>query len=310
MEKLFNNLVIIFSTFCCCFAQSIDSSMAVSASPDGVESKVVIITAEVNPVNFKPTAYRFSLFPRHRPSEVYISRMFFPGDSLQVVLPENILEADTLANIASLEPVGGSFEKSYRLFTKRSESIDLGTFIIKEKSDIVKLSVIDGQKDIVVSRPKVKIFQSGKIIFNTTLDSSGYGRLRIPITRNKEIPLNMLIDTDGEYPIWRGLLEVSEGVSRKTIALSSMDLMQGESLFRVLRDLTPFRKGPENGAEILFLLNEDDHVVISRSAGDRLYGRVRLDLHNKQSSNYFNGWILSNDVQYLETLASEVKNEK
>ena len=142
MEKLFNNLVIIFSTFCCCFAQSIDSSMAVSASPDGVESKVVIITAEVNPVNFKPTAYRFSLFPRHRPSEVYISRMFFPGDSLQVVLPENILEADTLANIASLEPVGGSFEKSYRLFTKRSESIDLGTFIIKEKSDIVKLSVI------------------------------------------------------------------------------------------------------------------------------------------------------------------------
>ena len=41
-----------------------------------------------------------------------------------------------------------------------------------------------------------------------------------------------------------------------------------------------------------------------------LYGRVRLDLHNKQSSNYFNGWILSKDVQYLETLASEVKNEK
>ncbi|GIS36190.1 MAG: hypothetical protein Ct9H90mP7_1980 [Candidatus Neomarinimicrobiota bacterium] len=62
-----------------------------------------------------------------------------------------------------------------------------------------------------------------------------------------------------------------------------MDLMQGESLFRVLRDLTPFRKGPENGAEILFLLNEDDHVVISRSAGDRLYGRVRLDL---QISNH------------------------
>ena len=59
--------------------------------------------------------------------------MFFPGDSLQVVLPENILDADSLANIASLEPVGGSFEKSYKLFSKQSDVIDLGIFDVKKK---------------------------------------------------------------------------------------------------------------------------------------------------------------------------------
>lgn len=309
MVRAFKNTLIIFSSLLFCFAQQEDSLKVGLQSLKKIESDVIIISAEVRSGNLNPTAYRFSVFPRHRPSEIYISRMFFPGDSLQVVLPENILDADSLANIASLEPVGGSFEKSYKLFSKQSDVIDLGIFDVKKKSDIVKLSVVDGQTGSPVLKPTIKIFQLGKVLYQTVLDSSGYGRLRIPIDRNREIPLYALIDTDGRYPLWRGSIEVSQGVSSITLALNSMSLMIGESLFRVRSDLTPFRKGPENGSEILFMLSKDDHIVISRSAGNKLYGRVRLDLHTKKSSNFFHGWIRTKDVEYLETFATDTNHD-
>ena len=96
MVRAFKNTLIIFSSLLFCFAQQEDSLKVGLQSLKKIESDVIIISAEVRSGNLNPTAYRFSVFPRHRPSEVYISRMFFPGDSLQVVLPENILDADSL----------------------------------------------------------------------------------------------------------------------------------------------------------------------------------------------------------------------
>ena len=59
---------------------------------------------------------------------------------------------------------------------------------------------------------------------------------------------------------------------------------------------------------LLFLFFVSDGILAASS--NAKLEKVLIDLHNKQSSNYFNGWILSKDVQYLETLANEVKNEK
>ncbi len=72
--------------------------------------------------------------------------------------------------------------------------------------------------------------------------------------------------------------------------------MKGESVYTVNKDLTPFRKGPENGSDVLFLLNSGDQLAISRVAGDRLYGRVRVYLDKQKNYNYFSGWVLSKNV--------------
>ena len=164
MVKQFNNFfpVIIFFSFS--FSQVTDTLKENSIDLKTKESKVVTISAKLSLGKFKPNAYRLSLFPRNRPSEVYISRMFFPEDSIQVILPENILNSDTLGNIASLEPIGGSYETIYRLFSKSSGEIDLGNFEILPKTDIIKLNIIDGSDDSPVAEALINTFQSGVLI--------------------------------------------------------------------------------------------------------------------------------------------------
>ena len=238
--------------------------------------------------------------------------MFFPEDSIQVILPENILNSDTLGNIASLEPIGGSYETIYRLFSKSSGEIDLGNFEILPKTDIIKLNIIDGSDHSPVAEALINTFQSGVLISTTMADNMGYTRLRIPVDRDKENSISILIETGGRYPPWQGLIDVPEGQSDRTIQLFRLDVIPGASLYSVIKDLTPFRRGPENGSEILFFLSRGDQLVITKVAGNRLFGSVRIDLHDKQSSNFFAGWVMNQDVKLLsEPLINhtEKKNE-
>ena len=127
----------------------------------------------------------------------------------------------------------------------------------------------------------------------------GYTRVRVPVSRKIEDEVIMLINTNGLFPIWTESFIVPKGLSEKTVKLSKLNLLKGESIYSVITDLAPFRKGPENGSDVLFLLNEGEQLAISKVAGDRLYGRVRIYLEKQKSYNYFFGWILSKNV-YLE----------
>ena len=297
MVKLLSSGVIFTSTLV--FCQEVNSLKVDELLTKSVESKVVEISATISYDSFEPRAFKLSLFPRKSPSEVYISRMFFPGDSIQIILPYNILSEDTLGNIASLEPVGGSYEKLYRLFTKSEEKIDLGNFRIKIKSDIIKLSLIDGFDFKPISKALLQISSSSQIIFSAMSDSMGYTRLRIPINRDNTTPVVLRVDTDGRYPPWQENLEIPKGVSSKTIPLYPMQVDEGVSIYKVVKELSPLRKGPENGSETLFLLNSGDLIAVNKVAGDRVYGRVRIDLYNKQSFKYFEGWVLNKNIKLM-----------
>jgi len=297
MVKLLSSGVIFTSTLV--FCQVVDSLKVDELLTKSVESKVVEISAIISYDSFEPRAFKLSLYPRKSPSEVYISRMFFPGDSIQIILPYNILSEDTLGNIASLEPVGGSYEKLYRLFTKSEKKIDLGNFRIKIKSDIIKLSLIDGFDFKPISKALLQISSSSQIIFSAMSDSMGYTRLRIPINRDNTTPVVLRVDTDGRYPPWQENLEIPKGVSSKTIPLYPMQVDEGVSIYKVVKELSPLRKGPENGSETLFLLNSGDLIAVNKVAGDRVYGRVRIDLYNKQSFKYFEGWVLHKDIKLM-----------
>ena len=78
-----------------------------------------------------------------------------------------------------------------------------------------------------------------------------------------------------------------------------MQVDEGVSIYKVVKELSPLRKGPENGSETLFLLNSGDLIAVNKVAGDRVYGRVRIDLYNKQSFKYFEGWVLNKDIKLM-----------
>jgi len=92
---------------------------------------------------------------------------------------------------------------------------------------------------------------------------------------------------------------VPEGDSERIVKISPIKLDTGETIYEVIDELVPFREGPENGSTVLFLLNEGDQLVISKVAGDRLFGRTRIYLDNQSKYQNVNGWILGKHV-YLK----------
>jgi len=256
------------------------------------ESETVTISAKVNIIDTNPTAYRFSIYARSKSAEPFIQKLFFPNEPIQIILPLDILNPDSLGNIAKLEPLGDKYSIQYRMFDKQENEIMLTTYEVLKPADIIKLTILDKDSKKSVSNVNILAFQNGKLLSSSISDSSGYSRLRVPLNRDKDIPVNILIDTDGQFQLYRRELVIKEENSEEIIMLSSLELEIGESVYQVIDDLVPFREGPENGSSVLFLLNSGDQVVVSKVAGDRLFGRVKVFLEMQGKYKNVNGWIL------------------
>ncbi|MEA1881738.1 MAG: hypothetical protein U9N31_04995 [Candidatus Marinimicrobia bacterium] len=269
-----------------------EDSILTKSNTRSKELETVTILATVNPIGVNPTAYRFSIYPRNHPAELFLQKLFFPGEPIQIILPANILNTDTLGNVAKLEPMGDNYIHQFRMFDGGEGEIHLTPFDVHVPMDIIKLFIIDKTTNKPIPKSKIHVSQNGESLTLTQADTSGYTRVRITTKRDRDSMVLFSIDTQGKYPPWRGRLEVPGGISEKVIEISPLKLETGESIYAVKDHLTPFRKGPENGAEVLFLLNEKEHVAISKVAGDRLFGRVRIYIDTQNEYQNITGWIL------------------
>ena len=274
------------------FAQDAISNINSLEITKSQESKTVSITAIVNTIETNPTAYRFSVYARSKSAEPFIQKLFFPNEPIQIILPLDILSSDTLGNIAKLEPLGDKYSIQYRMFNKQDNEIKLTLYEVLKPADILKLTILNKESKKPVSNVNTLAFQNGELLSSSKSDSLGFSRLRIPLNREKDIPINILIDTDGKFQLYRREIVIKEGTSEEIIMLSSLKLEIGETVYQVIDDLVPFREGPENGSSVLFFLNSGDQVVVSKVAGDRLFGRVNVFLEMQGRYKNVNGWIL------------------
>ena len=274
------------------FAQDAISNINNLEITKSQESKTVSITAIVNTIETNPTAYRFSVYARSKSAEPFIQKLFFPNEPIQIILPLDILSSDTLGNIAKLEPLGDKYSIQYRMFNKQDNEIKLTLYEVLKPADILKLTILNKESKKPVSNVNTLAFQNGELLSSSKSDSLGYSRLRIPLNREKDIPINILIDTDGKFQLYRREIVIKKGTSEEIIMLSSLKLEIGETVYQVIDDLVPFREGPENGSSVLFFLNSGDQVVVSKVAGDRLFGRVNVFLEMQGRYKNVNGWIL------------------
>jgi len=274
------------------FAQDAISNINSLEITKSQESKTVSITAIVNTIETNPTAYRFSVYARSKSAEPFIQKLFFPNEPIQIILPLDILSSDTLGNIAKLEPLGDKYSIQYRMFNKQDNEIKLTLYEVLKPADILKLTILNKESKKPVSNVNTLAFQNGELLSSSKSDSLGFSRLRIPLNREKDIPINILIDTDGKFQLYRREIVIKEGTSEEIIILSSLKLEIGETVYHVIDDLVPFREGPENGSSVLFFLNSGEQVVVSKVAGDRLFGRVNVFLEMQGRYKNVNGWIL------------------
>ena len=82
----------------------------------------------------------------------------------------------------------------------------------------------------------------------------------------------------------------------KVVYISSLVPDSGEVLYTIKQDFVPFRAGPENGAEVQFILIKNEQIAVSKVAGDRLYGRMNIFVESKQAYQNVYGWVLGKFV--------------
>jgi len=264
------------------------------------ESKTIIISSKIGIIDVEPTAYRITIYPRSRPAEPFISKLFFPEESIQVMLPIDILSSDSLGNVFKIEPLGSDLVPQYRFFNSENNDISITPFVVSKPSDVLKILVLDKETGGSIASANVSLFQNGSIIDRSITDSLGYIPMRVPKNRDPNSLINMIIDTDQRFPIWQESFPASKGDTEKVIMLSKNILEPGESVYYMIEDHSPFRLGPENGSEVLFFLNRMDEIVISKVAGTRLYGRTRVYLESKGFHKNIFGWVKAEDVSYKQ----------
>ncbi|HIC38366.1 MAG TPA: hypothetical protein EYO79_02730 [Candidatus Marinimicrobia bacterium] len=69
------------------------------------------ILGSVEPGKYDPHAYIFAVFHRAALDAPIIQRMFFPGDTLELIIAENHLNAFPHGNIAVLKAIGDDFQQ-------------------------------------------------------------------------------------------------------------------------------------------------------------------------------------------------------
>ncbi len=300
MVKHYKNYISVFLFASLLLSQASSSSETQQADSTKIplESKTLILSSNVELFDVNPTAYRISVYPRSRPAEPYMTKLFFPVEPIQIILPSDILSKDSLGNVFKIEPLGSNLDPQFRFFDFSEEDIKITAFKVVKPTDLLKILVLDANSMKSIPNAKVTLFQNGIVYLNAVTDSMGYLPGKIPKDRDVTSPVNITVDTGDRYSLWQESFIAPKGENKKEILLPKSEIEKGESIYYAVDDYSPLRLGPENGSQVLFFLNRKDEIVISKVAGSRLYGRTRVYLSDKGLYQNIFGWVQAEDVAF------------
>ncbi|MFQ6606443.1 MAG: PEGA domain-containing protein [Fidelibacterota bacterium] len=263
----------------------------------------VTIVAPVLIVDAQPTAYRLSLYDRRNTAEPLLQQIFFPGDSIKLVLPRNTLNREPLGNLAVLVPLGGDFvEVKHTFSVTPSKRIELPIFKVQRIPYILFGTVYYRADGSPLPRAEVSLADSLRILATSVTDTMGFYRLQLRASQGEQENLKLTVDTKGELPklIIPFKFNNNHEVRKDLYIGPPQAFLEKGVPYRVEEDLVPFREGPENGAPVHFFLMRGDLVIVSKVAGDRLFGLTEIRDETRGTTQEVEGWVLNRYVKPVE----------
>ena len=111
----------------------------------------------------------------------------------------------------------------------------------------------------------------------------------------------MMVTTDGEYATWLQPVDFKgeKRLNQKVLLGASQEFLEQGMVYRINQDLTPFKEGPENGSPIQFFLAHGEVFIVTKVAGERLYGYIETVNQEKSLRLQHDGWVLK---KYLDLI--------
>ena len=257
----------------------------------------------VKVVDGNPTAYKLGIYKVQDMDSPLLSRIFFPGETMSVILPSNLLSVEDSGNVVIVVPQGDDFEIIKHFFKIDGPGqIDFPLANIRINPAVLTGIVSERIGDIPVGGAHVQIWDSSGVVSSTITNSSGDFIVELRSTFKDRNDLYISVSSDDQYPIWKNTINFQglKLLTQNVILGPSLLFLKQGMVYRVIQNKSPLREGPENGSQIKFFLSRGDYFVVEKVAGELLFGRIEIPIDNNKKFEQFEGWVQNKNLEFIQ----------
>ena len=246
-----------------------------------------------------PENILFKVFAKADTTNPIISLLQEAPSEFRTTLPQGSLDITKETNLIKIIPQDENFDP----VSVRFKGIGFGRIVLPSKVIRSGQLIVSGKTSLkndasILPQVKVTIKNSENIIFTTSSNDSGFYQIAIPGEHRFSKSLRIIV---GENLLFKPF---SQNLIFKNSRKLNIDALLGPSremrgpLYITEKKNVHFKKNPDIGAEILFLLNQGEVVSVDRITPGSYHGFVEVEIEGGDNI-MMEGWVNRNDLREL-----------
>ena len=246
-----------------------------------------------------PENILFKVFAKADTMNPIISILQEAPNEFRTALPQGSLDFTAKTNMIKIIPQDENFDP----VSVRFKGIGFGRIVLPPKIIRSGQLIISGKTFLkndasILPKVKVAIKDSEDVLFNTFSNDSGFYQIAIPGESRFSENLRIVV---GENLIFKPLskkLTFENSRKLKINALLGPSRAMRGPLYITEKSNVHFKKGPDIGAEILFLLNKGEVVSVDRITPGSYHGFIEVEIDGGKNI-IMEGWVNRVDLKEL-----------
>ena len=246
-----------------------------------------------------PENILFKVFAKADTMNPVISFLQEAPIEFRTTLPQGSLDITEKTNLIKIIPQDENFDP----VSVRFKGIGFGRIVLPPKLIRSGQLIISGKTSLkndasILPKVKVAIKDSEDVIFTTSSNDSGFYQIAIPGESRFSENLRIVVGEDLIFKPFSQKLIFKNSRKLKINALLGPSRALRGPLYITEKSNVHFKKGPDIGAEILFLLNQGEVISVDRITPGSYHGFLEVEVEGGENV-MMEGWINRTDLKEL-----------
>ena len=246
-----------------------------------------------------PENILFKVFAKADTMNPVISFLQEAPIEFRTTLPQGSLDITEKTNLIKIIPQDENFDP----VSVRFKGIGFGRIVLPPKIVRSGQLIISGKTSLkndasILPKVKVAIKDSEDVIFTTSSNDSGFYQIAIPGESRFSENLRIVVGEDLIFKPFSQKVIFKNSRKLKINALLGPSRALRGPLYITEKNNVHFKKGPDIGAEILFLLNQGEVISVDRITPGSYHGFLEVEVESGENV-MMEGWINRTDLKEL-----------
>ena len=246
-----------------------------------------------------PENILFKVFAKADTMNPIISFLQEAPTEFRTTLPQGSLDITEKTNLIKIIPQDENFDP----VSVRFQGIGFGRIVLPPKVIRSGQLVISGKTSLkndasILPKVKVAIKDSEDVVFTTSSNDSGFYQIAIPGEFRFSENLRIVVGEDLIFKPFSQKLIFKNSRKLNINALLGPSRSLRGPLYITEKSNVHFKKGPDVGAEILFLLNQGEVISVDRITPGSYHGFLEVEVEGGENV-MMEGWVNRIDLKEL-----------